>query len=64
MENKEKEEETKKEVTNKGNENVRNEKVSKFLFNFGLQLRVFFNLYLCILRFLKLVTAGLVSYIS
>jgi len=53
MENKEKEEETKKGVKNKGNEDVRSEKVSKLIFNFEVKLR-FFNSYLCILRFLKL----------
>jgi hypothetical protein len=55
-------------VKNKGKKNVRNEKVSKFIFNFGLKLCVFLIvlLYLTIpeasncsagiLRFLKLVT--------
>ena len=43
-----KKEETKKRVKIKGDKDVRNEKVSKFIFNFGLQLRVF-NPYLCII---------------
>jgi len=42
MENKEKEEETKKGVKNKWNKDVISEKVSKFIFNFELKLRVFF----------------------
>jgi len=41
MENKEKEKETKKGVKKKGNKDVRNEKVSKLIFNFELKLRVF-----------------------
>ena len=75
MENKDKEEETIKGVKNKGNENVRNEKVSKFIFNFGLKLSVFFklvSLYLAIpearncsagiLRSLKITASVFVSY--